>query len=107
MSLHQIKTLDTEIEKTFNQFPEEVLEQVEILTKYETYLQKEKQLAERVGGLENYSIPEKINYDNINAMSTEAREKLKKIKPQTLGQASRISGVSPSDISIIMVYLGK
>ena len=107
MNLQQIRTLDDEIEKTIGQFPEDVLEQVEILTKYETYLHKEKQLAERLGNLESYHIPEKINYDNIKALSAEAREKLKKINPQTLGQASRISGVSPSDISIIMVYLGK
>lgn len=107
MNLHQIRTLDGEIEKTLRQFPEDVLEQVEIQTKYETYLQKEKQLAERLGSLESYRIPEKINYDSIKALSAEAREKLKKINPQTLGQASRISGVSPSDISIIMVYLGK
>jgi len=107
MNFHLIKELDNEIEKELNQFPEDVLEQVEILTKYETYLHKEKQLANRLGNMEGFRISKSINYDDIKALSTEAREKLKKIKPETLGQASRISGVSPSDISIIMVYLGK
>jgi len=107
MNFHLIKELDNEIEKELNQIPEDVLEQVEILTKYETYLHKEKLLANRLGNMEGFRISEKINYDDIKALSTEAREKLKKIKPETLGQASRISGVSPSDISIIMVYLGK
>ncbi len=107
MNFHLIKELDNEIEKELNQIPEDVLEQVEILTKYETYLHKEKLLANRLGNMEGFRISGKINYDDIKALSTEAREKLKKIKPETLGQASRISGVSPSDISIIMVYLGK
>lgn len=107
ITMDRIKYLNKEIGEKLNQYSIDVLEQVEILTKYETYLQKEKQLAERLGNMESYRIPEKLNYDNIKAMSAEAREKLKKINPQTLGQASRISGVSPADISIIMIYLGK
>ena len=65
----------------------------------------EKQLADKVQRLEHIIIPDSINYDTFNSISTEAKQKLKKIKPKTLGQAKRISGVSPADISIILIHL--
>jgi tRNA uridine 5-carboxymethylaminomethyl modification enzyme len=88
-------------------YDREVVEQSEINLKYESYITKERSLVEKLEGLENSRIPADLNYHEITALSAEAREKLMGIKPQSIGQASRISGVSPADVSIIMVYLGK
>ncbi|MBX0291869.1 tRNA uridine-5-carboxymethylaminomethyl(34) synthesis enzyme MnmG [Hymenobacter sp. HSC-4F20] len=85
----------------------EALEQAEILVKYESYLEKEHQQAARVQELENFQIRGRLDYKAMPALSHEAREKLLKIQPETLGQASRISGVSPADVSVLMVYLGR
>ncbi|WP_207433703.1 tRNA uridine-5-carboxymethylaminomethyl(34) synthesis enzyme MnmG [Sabulibacter ruber] len=85
----------------------ESLEQAVILLKYASYIEKEHQMASKMEELENYRIKDRLDYKAITALSNEAREKLLKIQPETLGQASRISGVSPADISILMVYLGK
>lgn len=84
-----------------------ILEQVEIQAKYDVYIEKEQELVNKMAALENLSIPESFNYDKLTAMSAEARQKLNKIKPTTLGQASRISGVNPSDVQILMVYMGR
>jgi tRNA uridine 5-carboxymethylaminomethyl modification enzyme len=75
--------------------------------KYEGYLEKERELVEKMSRLEDIVISDNFDYAKLNSISIEAREKLKKIKPHTLGQASRISGVSPSDVSILMVYMGR
>lgn len=83
------------------------MEQAEIQIKYETYIEKEKELVKKMASLEDMMIPESFNYDKLTALSTEARQKLAKIKPGTLGQASRISGVNPSDVQILMVYMGR
>jgi len=83
----------------------EVKEQIEIQIKYEGYIEKSLQQVERLKKMENKRIPEKIDYDAINGLATEAKQKLKKIKPLSLAQASRISGVNPADISILLVYL--
>ncbi len=107
ITIEKLKGMDEKIAGYFSSFEKEVLTQIEILTKYETYIQKEKAHAERLESLEDYRIPEKLDYTQIKALSAEGREKLIRIRPQTLGQASRISGVSPADISIIMIYLGK
>jgi len=93
--------------RELNSFSIEALEQAEIQIKYETYITKEKELVQRMGQLENLLIPDNFNYDKISALSTEALQKFKRIKPRTLGQASRISGVNPSDIQILMVYMGR
>lgn len=85
----------------------EELEQAEIQAKYNVYLEKEKELVEKMAKLENLAIPENFNYDKIPAISAEAKQKFNKIKPATLGQASRISGVNPSDVQILMVYMGR
>ena len=85
----------------------EVLEQAEILLKYEDYLDKEQKLADKIAKLKNMTISAQFDFDAIPALSSEAREKFKKIQPKTIGQASRISGVSPADISVLMVYIGR
>lgn len=84
-----------------------VLEQIEIAIKYESYIEKERLLVDRVLKLEQLQINPDFDYSKLTAISFEGREKLKKIKPQTIGQASRISGVNPSDISVLMVHLGR
>jgi len=83
------------------------LEQAEIQIKYEVYINKERDIALKTSQLEDLKIPESFNYDNLSSLSTEALQKFKKIRPGTLGQASRISGVNPTDIQILMVYLGR
>lgn len=84
---------------------ESVQEQVEIQTKYEGYIQKSLQQVEKVKRMENKKIPENIDYDDIHSLATEAREKLKEVKPLSIAQASRISGVNPADISILLIYI--
>jgi tRNA uridine 5-carboxymethylaminomethyl modification enzyme len=84
---------------------DDVKEQVEIQLKYEGYIEKSLQQVERLKKMENKKIPENIDYDAINGLATEAKQKLKKIKPLSLAQASRISGVNPADISILLIYL--
>ena len=83
------------------------LQQAEIQIKYDVYIEKEKELVKKMSQLEDLTIPDSFNYDKIAALSNEALQKFKKIKPRTLGQASRISGVNPSDIQILMVYMGR
>lgn len=91
-------------EHNFNQ---EVLEQTEIHVKYSGYIEKEKNNADKLNRLEGIKIPPNFNYDGMKSISFEAREKLKDIRPSTLSQASRISGVSPNDISVLLVYMGR
>ena len=86
---------------------EDRIEQAEILMKYEGYIEKEKEIVDKMNRLEYVPVPEDFDFSVINSLSLEAREKLKKFKPRTLGQASRISGVNPSDVSVLMVYLGR
>lgn len=85
----------------------ETIEQAEIMVKYESYFSKEKEIVERMRKMEDREINTEFNYANLTALSKEAREKLLRVKPRTLGQASRISGVSPSDISVLMVHMSK
>jgi tRNA uridine 5-carboxymethylaminomethyl modification enzyme len=86
---------------------DEILEEAEISFKYENYIEKEKEIADKQNRLENINISEDFDFMKLQSLSSEAREKLTRIRPRTLGQASRISGVSPSDISVLMVYLGR
>lgn len=88
-------------------FDQEVLEQTEIHVKYSGYIEKEKNNADKLNRLEGIKIPHNFNYDGMKSISFEAREKLKDIRPTTLSQASRISGVSPNDISVLLVYMGR
>ena len=89
------------------QLSKEVLENTEIEIKYAGYIEKEKNNADKLNRLEDIRIPENFNYDKLTSLSFESREKLKKIRPTSLSQASRISGVSPADISILLVYMGR
>ncbi|MDA3819851.1 MAG: tRNA uridine-5-carboxymethylaminomethyl(34) synthesis enzyme MnmG [Candidatus Delongbacteria bacterium] len=86
--------------------PSEILQAAEIQLKYQGYIERERMLADKMHRLENITI-HGLDYDNIQSLSTEGRQKLKKIQPKTIGQASRISGVSPSDISVLLVYIGR
>jgi tRNA uridine 5-carboxymethylaminomethyl modification enzyme len=95
------------IDDKLREFVPHSLEQAEIQLKYEVYIKKEKELVQRISQLEQLSIPETFDYDRLSALSMEALIKFKKIKPRTLGQASRISGVNPTDIQILMVYMGR
>jgi tRNA uridine 5-carboxymethylaminomethyl modification enzyme len=94
------------LERT-NDLSSEVIEQVEIDAKYEGYLSKERELAERITRLDDVPLDQDTDYHKLTSLSIEARQKLDKIRPNTLGQASRISGVSPADLSVLMVYLGR
>ncbi|GJQ62896.1 MAG: tRNA uridine 5-carboxymethylaminomethyl modification enzyme MnmG [Melioribacteraceae bacterium] len=84
---------------------ERAIEQVEIEMKYEGYIMRQQEMVKKLENLESINIPLSFNYNKINAISAEGREKLERVKPRSLGQASRISGVSPSDISVLLVYL--
>ena len=90
-----------------NKFKDDVLEQTEVQVKYSGYIEKEKANAEKLNNLENIKIPTNFNYSKVQSLSSEAIQKLNNIKPSTLSQASRISGVSPNDISVLMVYMGR
>ena len=85
----------------------EVLDQVEIQMKYDGYIEREQDQAEKMRRLENVKIPSDLDFTKLNSLSTEAKEKLTAIKPVTIGQASRVSGVSPSDVSVLLIYLGR
>jgi tRNA uridine 5-carboxymethylaminomethyl modification enzyme len=85
----------------------EISEQAEIHVKYDGYLEKEKDLAEKMNRLEHVKLPQGFDYHSLSSLSMEARLKLTKIRPETLGQASRISGVNPSDVSILMIHLDR
>ncbi|MCK9204160.1 MAG: tRNA uridine-5-carboxymethylaminomethyl(34) synthesis enzyme MnmG [Bacteroidales bacterium] len=86
---------------------DEIVDEVEVQIKYDNYIKKEQELVAKMKTLEDISLKEDLNYMKINSLSSEAREKLEKIKPRTLGQAARISGVSPADISVLLVLLGR
>jgi tRNA uridine 5-carboxymethylaminomethyl modification enzyme len=90
-----------------NNFSNEVLEQVEIKIKYKGYIDKELENVQKLNRLENIKIPVHFDYSKLNSISTEAKQKLMKFKPETIGQASRISGVSPSDINVLLIYMGR
>lgn len=97
----------SKIKEVLNPFLEESIEQAEIQTKYQVYIDKEKELVYKMSQLEDLEIPEKFDYQRIIALGAEAKEKLLQIKPKTLGQASRISGINPADVQILMVYMGR
>ena len=90
-----------------NQLSDEIIENTEIAIKYESYIKKEEELADKMKQLDHIKIPKDINYKEIPSLSLEARDKLTKVQPQNLGQASRISGVNPSDIAILMILINK
>ena len=103
--VRKVESVETYIQE--NNLDREVIEQTEIQVKYAGYIAKEKNNADKLTRLEYVKIPENFDYSQIKSMSFEAREKLKKIQPTTVSQASRISGVSPNDISVLLVYMGR
>lgn len=105
ISLGELKKSSADLEDLLSNYTEEEKEQAEIMIKYESYFEKEKEIITRFKKMEDKEINAAFNYDTIGSLSKEAREKLIRVKPRTLGQASRISGVSPSDISILMVHM--
>jgi tRNA uridine 5-carboxymethylaminomethyl modification enzyme len=103
-----IKTLSTlEAYRDADRLTKECLEEAEIQIKYESYIEKEKELADKLDRLEFFKLPTDLDYHTIQSLSYESREKLNRYKPQTLGQASRISGISPADISVLAIMLGR
>ena len=107
VNLKDFKQSVPALKKHLSEFDSEELEQAEIQIKYERYIEKEQELVKRMSVIEDMIIPDSFNYERISALSSEALQKFKKIKPRTLGQASRISGVNPSDVQILMVYMGR
>ena len=93
--------------KALTSFPQDCIEQAEIKIKYSGYIEREREMADKLNRLEDVVIKDDFNYNKLTSISAEAREKLSKIQPQTIGQASRISGVSPSDISVLLIHFGR
>jgi tRNA uridine 5-carboxymethylaminomethyl modification enzyme len=107
VTLENMTAVVPELTEKFRNVSRENIQQAEIQIKYEHYIVKEESLVEQMSDLENMKIPEDFDYTKLSAISKEAMQKFGKIKPATLGQASRISGVNPSDIQILMVYMGR
>jgi tRNA uridine 5-carboxymethylaminomethyl modification enzyme len=107
ITLFEMMQQVTVVKEALKEFSTEVIEQAEIQIKYFTYIEKEKELVEKMSQLENLAIPHDFNYEKLVSLGNEAKQKFKKIQPRTLGQASRISGVNPSDVQILMVYMGR
>jgi len=105
--MQELLQINDELRTYLTKYSKEVIEQAEIQIKYDSYIDKEQQLVDKLSNMENYQIPNQFDYLAITALSNEGKQKLNKIRPQTLGQASRISGVSPADLSILTVYLGR
>lgn len=104
--IEALPSLQEQAKKITNR-KQEIIEQIEISAKYEGYIARERLIADKLQRLENIKIRDKFNYDDISSLSTEAKQKLKRINPETIAQASRIPGVSPSDINILLVLLGR
>lgn len=107
VNINDIRTVSNNFNELLNSFDKETIEQAEIKIKYESYFEKENEIVSKMQKMEDRSINPDFDYNKLVSLSKEAREKLLKIKPRTLGQASRISGVSPSDISVLMVHISK
>ena len=107
LDLNKLQEIDSNIKNIYSEYKIEVIDQAEIQIKYETYIERERENAEKMIALDKQQINPEFDYKKLTSLSSEAREKLLKIKPTTLGQASRISGVSPADMSILMVYMSK
>ncbi|HVS94769.1 MAG TPA: tRNA uridine-5-carboxymethylaminomethyl(34) synthesis enzyme MnmG [Mucilaginibacter sp.] len=107
VTLQDMRKADSRLDELLANFDKETIEQAEIKIKYESYFEKEMDIVEKMRKMEDKEINPNFNYHTLVSLSKEAREKLMKIKPRTLGQASRISGVSPSDISVLMVHISR
>ncbi len=107
VGLFEIMENIAEVNEHLKTFSRDSIEQAEIQIKYQVYLDKERDLVERMRQMEEHAIPEQFDYQRIKSLGVEAREKLNKVRPRTLGQASRISGINPSDVQILMVFIGR
>ena len=107
ISIPQLQANIEKVKNALNNIGSEIIEQAEIQIKYDTYIGKERELVSKMSQLEDLVIPDNFNYEKLVSLSAEARQKFKKIRPRTLGQASRISGVNPSDVQILMVFMGR
>jgi tRNA uridine 5-carboxymethylaminomethyl modification enzyme len=107
LDMSLIRKLSLAFSTTLDRFNQDAIEQAEIHVKYDSYIEKERLMVDKMSRMEDLMIIENFNYDGVGALSFEGREKLKRARPHTIGQASRISGVSPSDISVLMIYLGR
>jgi len=107
VSLEEFATSIQKVGDALFSFTKESIEQASIQIKYEVYIEKEKELVQRMAQLEELEIPESFDYLKLSSLGNEAREKLIRVRPRTLGQASRISGINPSDVQILMVYMGR
>ncbi len=95
------------LNESLNSYSKEEIEQAAIQVKYDTYIEKEREIVSRMSEMENLNIPDSFDYSKLSSLGNEAKEKLNRIRPKTLGQASRISGINPSDVQILMVYMGR
>lgn len=107
ISIHQLLEASPVVTELLSEYGIDSVQQAEINLKYDSYIEKEMLLVEKMNKLENLAIVDNFNYDGVTSLSFEGREKLKRTRPSTIGQASRISGVSPSDISVLMLYIGR
>ncbi len=107
VNINDLRKMSAGFDNLLKKYSKEIIEQAEIKVKYESYFEKELEIVNKMKKMEDQEINPEFNYQKLVSLSKEAREKLMKIKPRTLGQASRISGVSPSDISVLMVHLSK
>ncbi|MEO6979222.1 MAG: tRNA uridine-5-carboxymethylaminomethyl(34) synthesis enzyme MnmG [Mucilaginibacter sp.] len=107
IGFQDLRKADTSLDELLSAYNKETIEQAEIKIKYESYFEKELEIVAKMKKMEDKEINSEFNYNHLVSLSKEAREKLMKIKPRTLGQASRISGVTPSDISVLMVHISK
>ena len=107
VELHALADTLPKLKEVLKDFSKDSMEQASIQVKYDIYIEKEKELVKKMSQLEELEIPEAFDYKKISSLGNEAREKLSRIKPRTLGQASRISGINPSDVQILMVFMGR
>ncbi|HPQ21575.1 MAG TPA: tRNA uridine-5-carboxymethylaminomethyl(34) synthesis enzyme MnmG, partial [Saprospiraceae bacterium] len=107
VGIQELRKSVPELDNFLKQYDDEIISIAETHIKYEGYIEKEKEMVDKMERLENVKLREDLDYHKLVALSAEAREKLSKKKPGTIGQASRISGVSPSDISILLVHVGR
>lgn len=107
INLDKLRPHVAELDAFLNQYTEEQIQTAEIEMKYEGYIRKEQELVDKMNRLEEVKLGEGVDYESLKSLSSEAREKLARLRPRTIGQASRISGVSPSDISVLLVHMGR
>jgi tRNA uridine 5-carboxymethylaminomethyl modification enzyme len=107
INLAELRQYSTTIDAFLNDYDQEIIGIAETNIKYEGYIRKEQEMAEKMERLENVKLAKELDFEKLQSLSAEAREKLRKIQPSTIGQASRISGVSPSDISVLLVHMGR